>query len=354
MQISILTLRTFETIHNLTNNKTNIFVPWKLVREKIEERGFTKKQSEGELERFCYGFECVDRLCKNEREIALTNLGADFFKNIINESMSQSAKIAFLMRPAKRKKMWNVIIQESTFFNPKIYKIISAFNFRQGGARDFLRCVSIDELEKMLKLIFDKLSFLKTTVNLSIETCTNEIQNQGKYWASVGGYYSWIVFPQKFELLFSDSDWIYYETLMENLIRPPEWGGGKDVFYSDIIKILENEERFIKFYNYGIIRPIWKNDNIKNALFRLTAPGYLIWERKKKGFIFEFCVDRISQESYEMTLCDGTDFPKGLLSCFKKIKTDNQEIFRLHTKGNAEKILNTVNELTSKQTNLFV
>lgn len=354
MQISVLTLKTFEVLRELTCNKTNVFVPWELVREKIKECGFSERQSEGELERFCYGFECIDSFKNNRRKIALTETGENFLNEIIKETPHQKNQIAFLIRSARRKEMLNVIIQESTFFDPKIYKIISDFKFRQGGARDFLRCFSTNELVELLNLIFNTLSpVAEQSTEFSLQDCINKIEKCGKYWASVGGKYSWVVFPQKFELSFSPEEWMSYDILIKNLLRPPEWNGGKYLAYGKCAELLGKKERVVQFRNQGVIRPIWKNENIENASFCLTAPGYLMWERRKKGFIFEFCVKRISEELYKIILCDASDFPEKLTTCFEKYENNKQQKFlKFQKTGTLTETLNIIHQLTT-QTNLF-
>jgi len=322
MQFSVLTLRTLSVLKSLTGGIEKSFVSWEKARKEIKKFGFSTKQAEGELDRFCYGFECMDRFSNSVHEIALTHIGIGFLKHLMKESSYQSSQIAFLARKARRKKHWNIIVQESTFFNPEIYQLISDFRFRSGGARDFIRSISIDELMQFLSLTFDSLSIAPNKFESSLESIITQVETYGKYWASVSGRYSWFVFTQRFELPFSSKDWELYDNLMIAMIRPPEWGGGKDILYSELIGLLEEEERLLRFRKEGIIRPIWTSQNIEKSKFRLTAPGYLMWERKKKGFLFEFCSRRLSKEKFELTLCNATDFSVNFLSNANMIKRD--------------------------------
>lgn len=340
MQFSTLTLKSLEIINNLVLGKTGKFVSWEQAQTMIEQSGFSIKQAAGELDRFCYGFECLDRYNVNGiKEIMLTNIGRSFIDNLLIESPYQSNQFAFLMRPARKKRSWNVIIQESTFFNPEIYKIIKQFNFRKGPARDFLKCINIDDFIDFLNLIFTSLSPTEQKQPTSLAECIKKVETHGKYWASVGGKYSWFVFSQRFDLPFSIDDWICYKNLINELIRPTEWGGGKDVSYGRTLELLNGKENFSKFRSNGIIRPMWRTKDITDALFRLTAPGYLMWERKTKGFIFEFCIRRFLNNEFELSLCEASD------SIINQNVMKKQSLPSLVCRENKEELINMVRNL---------
>lgn len=353
MQFSVLTLETFKAISTLTQEKVGVFVEFNEIKELIIKAGFTEKQAISELDRFCYGFECTDKFdSKGNYKLALTKIGQSFLKSLVNESENQSSMIAFLMRPAKRKFNWNITIQESTFFNEEIYELIKLYKFRQGGARDFIRTISLNEFLEFLEKAISSLSQISNPNIASLDTCIEKVKKHGKYWASVNSKYSWFVYSQKFSLPFNAFDWCCYDTLISVLIRPTEWGGGgKDITYTEIIKLLKNENTFYKFRENGIIRPIWKDSKIENASFRITSPGYLMWERKKKGFIYEFQIKKLNSEIYELALCDAFDFPQK--NKLRLINGSSSEFINWSTSLTKNKISQAINSLLITENSLF-
>lgn len=336
MQFSVLTLKTLIALEEYTNCQVGLFVPWYDIKSTIVNRGFSDKQANGELERFCYGYECVERFTNHKREIALTSVGRAFIDILVQESLYQSSQVAILMRPAKRKRQYNVIVQESTFFNPLIYEIISKYKFRKGPARDFLRCLPIEVILQFISELLSELSSSSPKQPSSLDVCVKQVEKYGKYWASVGGKYSWFVFAQKYQLPFNLTEWDYYKQLIKLLIRPPEWGGGKTISTKSILSLLGEKSRLQLFQGLGIIRPIWSSQDLQ---FQLTALGYLMAERESKGFIYEFRIRRESNSDYEIALCDASDFP----SCtVKKHMSQKDSIPSLVTSGSKETALDVV------------
>lgn len=311
MQFSVLTLKTFQALQEISENTTDIYVDWENARNFIEKSGFSKRQADGELERFCYGYECFDRFnASGKREIALTKVGMSFLQNLVDESPYQPCQIAFLIRPAKRKAhFFNVTIQETTFFPSAVYQIIKDFNFRAGGAREFLKCLGKNDLLRFLNLTCPLLLPSPSIDKLSLEKTIQMVESFGKYWATVGSRYSWFVFPQIFDLPFNSLDWSLYALLVSKLVRPPEWGGGFAVSFIELVELLRGEERLNTFRCNGIIRPIWNSAKLDEADFCLTSPGYLMWERKGKGYLYEFRIRRLDKNLFEVALCNATDFP---------------------------------------------
>lgn len=198
MQFSTLTLRVLEVLDILAQGKVGAFVPYKDALELILKSGFSPKQAEGELDRFCYGFECLDRFdTQGKRELALTEIGRMFIDNLLRAQPYQSSEIACLMRPARRFDHWNTTVQESTFFNPNTYEVIKASKFRPGPARDFLRCLKTAEVYAFLESALGTLDIAPSATGIpTLEQSRMLVQSKGKYWASVGGKYSWFVYPQ--------------------------------------------------------------------------------------------------------------------------------------------------------------
>jgi hypothetical protein len=311
MQFSTLTLHSLRILDELTGGGAKVFIPWVEARNAIQKCGFSWKQADGELERFCYGFECIDSFNRaGVHQIALTSLGRNFIDQLLVEDPYQYSQLACILRPARKRGYWNVIVQESTFFNRAIYSLIKEYSFRSGPARDFLKCMSTTSLVEFIVSAIDLLSLPRTIKqNPTLSECIRVVEECGKYWASVGGKYSWYVFGQEYTLPFVARDWQLYDSLVKVLIRPPEWGGGREIAYTTLMNILAGEENLLKFREAGIIRPCWIDFNIRNAKFRLTAPGYLMWERKSKGFCYEFRYRRETEEIFSMGLCKATDLP---------------------------------------------
>jgi len=354
MQFSTLTLQALISIENLTKGHVNVPISWEEARKGIQNSGFTMKQAEGELERFCYGFECIDFYDQtNVRRLALTNIGRSFVDRLLEEYDYQRAQVACILRPARKKECWNVIVQETTFFKPAIYDLLAQYKFRPGPARDFLKCISISDLTHFLDSAIEALSQPSGTApRPTLHDCVRCVEQYGKYWASVGGRYSWFVFGQEYVLPISDREWQLYQSLMQALVRPPEWGGGKELSYDSLCNLLTGERTFLQFRELGIIRPRWTDSNIKNAFFRLTAPGYLFWERKNKGFCYEFRFRRESEDVFSLGLCDATDFPRrpGLEDSFQ---TNGSGVPSLVWRGNKDNVLTRFKNAIVKEPDLL-
>lgn len=313
MQFSTLTLHALKAIESLSEGKVDVFVPWATVRGYLEKQGFSVNQADGELERFCYGFECIDHYDRSGTHlIALTGLGRSYIDHILAAGSYQRSLLAFIMRRARKRNCWNVIVQESTFFNQEVYELLRQYNFRPGPARDFLRCISTTDVVSFITSVVELLSPAGVECKAaSLCDCIRLVEREGKYWASVGGKYSWFVFGQKYNLPLNADDWQRYRILVKSLIRPPEWGGGREIAYSDLCDVLGGSDAVLTFRNAGIVRPRWTNGDITSARFCLTAPGYLMWERNTKGFCYEFLIKRESTEVFSLGLCRATDFPTG-------------------------------------------
>ncbi len=207
----------------------------------------------------------------------------------------------------------------------------------------------IEELAQFLSLASDKLTPSPEKLKESLQDIIRKVETLGKYWASVGSRYSWFVFTQKFKLPFSVKDWELYDSLISVMIRPPEWGGGKDMLYEELIELLECKERLLQFRKEGIIRPIWTSLDFEKSKFRLTSPGYLMWERKKKGFLFEFHLRRLSENNFELALCNATDLPQGFLSDPSLFTRSNNmpSLVKIGTKATVIDIISSVEEISS-------
>lgn len=317
MQFSELTLRTFQALGDLTGHVPGVLVPWDAVRQRIMSANFSKTLAESEMERFCYGAECADYFDGTTRYIALTIIGLSFLGSLINESPYQSSQLAVLLRRARhRGNSWNVTVQESTFFNQPLYQLIQSFGFRPGGARDFIRCMPTEELQRFLSEACGVLSPAPATPQCSLESTLDMVRTYGKYWSGSGSKYSWFVFPQIFT--FDANDWEFYERLVQLMHIPPEWGGkGCHLPYEDTLGLLGSEQRLNLFCENGIIRPVWQGKH--PPAYCLTSPGFLMWERKKLGFLFELRIRKRADSSYEVGLCNASDFAGGVPGGFETV-----------------------------------
>jgi len=308
MQFSTLTLQSLIAIEDITEGTVGKFVPWDKVRQSIVDCGFSLKQADGELDRFCYGFECQEKHDDGQRGLVLTAVGRMFIDTLTAEAPRQDSQLAALLRPARRKDHWNIIVQESTFWPKAMYDLVQKFKLRKGPARDFLKCLSrvdvIDFLSAQSKALTNK---PKEDKKATLSDCLQMVKTHGKYWATVGGKYSWFVFSQRFEMPTKNQDWEKYEQLVKILIRPPEWGGGKTILPTTLTELLgtERQERFLQF---GIVRPIYTPEG-QLRHYQMTALGYLMWERRCKGPIYELVLRRLANDHYSLSLCSASDLP---------------------------------------------
>ena len=349
MQFSVLTLTCYRAILELNRSSNNRFVLFEEAVQGVIKSGFSRKQVEGELDRFCYGFECQDRYDDCGRLIAFTETGLSFLKEMLRSVHVQRSQMALLIRAAKKQNHFNVILQETTFFPEEIYAVIKRHNLRSGGCRDFKRCLSANELHMFCLDFLNALESQTITRNTTLDECIRLVENEGRFWASVGGKYSWFVFPQRFEVSFSNEDWVMYDEIVDRLVRPPEWGGGKDVSYDEMLSLLGNDEKkFELFHKHGVIRPLWISPEICEAKFRLTAFGYLIWERKKKGPINEFWAIKRGEDNYELSLCVASDFESEGSGM-----SEEKSLPSLMMSGTREEIAQSIIGVISKQGYLF-
>ena len=157
MQISVLTFELYKAI--LQKCEGNYFRKIKVdvIRNILIKKGYSLNAIDSEIERFFYGFECIKILDNNQFYLSLTPIGVNYINEIKKYISHQSSQFAFIVKNARRKNSINVVIQESTFFDRNIYKLINEYKFHSGGSRDFIKCIPIDEfmdfLEKVTKYL---------------------------------------------------------------------------------------------------------------------------------------------------------------------------------------------------------
>ena len=90
---------------------------------------------------------------------------------------------------------------------------------------------------------------------------------------------------------------------MKSMKRPVEWGGNA----SDISKeeLLQHKIDVKTFLRNGVLRRLY-TDFQKNDCYRLTAPGYLMYERMKNGFLLEVVITK-GFNHFNVDICDATD-----------------------------------------------
>lgn len=306
MQFSTLTLETIYSIIQRTEGRVNKYIQWNDVKNDVVRRGFSHRQVEGELDRFCYGFECRGQYIDERKMLSLTHVGKQFINSLLKEAKKQRNEIGIIIKPARRKNHFNLIIQESTFWPYEVYEKIHKYKFRKGPARDFLKCLAAEEIIKFLLEISNVLALDNIDEKpTSLPECLGLVEDYGKYWSAVGGKYSWFVFPQYFEIPSESNDWDNYQKIINMMIRPPEWGGGKAID-PETVSSMVGIERMGRFINKGIIRQLYSTDGTLLSC-QLTALGYLMWERRFNGPICEIILRRLQRDSYNLLLCDATD-----------------------------------------------
>lgn len=304
MQISALTLELYATIFELTKDKINSPVKVQNIIELMEIKEFPKKVVLGEIERFFYGFECIESFVNNTRYLCLTQLGIDYINEIMKEILKQDSEIAFIVRDSRKKANVNVIVQESTFFDDEIYQLLQKYKFRDGGTRDFLKCLSINELKEFIGEAMYVLDKEKSENSATLEECIDLVKSSGKYWSGVASRYVWIFFRQKYKVDFSKLEWQQYNEILNYAKRPVEWGGNAKDIPEKFMK--EKGIEINNFLNLGIIRKLFDKGQFFNK-YRLTAPGYLIHERKERGFLFECILRKNAEGQFSIYICEASD-----------------------------------------------
>ena len=347
MQFSTLTLNALIAQQKFTNGKVGKNVLWNEVREEIMQHNFSYKQANGELERFCYGYESVEIFDNKQHMLAMTHLGNSFIQQLTNDAKVQDCQLAILIRPSRKRNHWNITVQESTFWPSSIYNNIHKYKFRKGPARDFLKCLKENELFSFIENTIDCLNESHDRPNnCSLLECLELVEKYGKYWSSVGGKYSWFVFSQNYKLPSEVDDWDYYNALVELLVRPPEWGNGNTLKLNELIELI-GHDRCKRFLDFGIIRHIL--DNYGNPIYyQLTAPGYLMWERKSKGPIYEILIRRLNNKLYQVSYCDASDIKPQ-----NSIYTKESKIPSFSVTVERDLVANNIEKLLQNNTPLF-
>lgn len=304
MQISVLTLELYSAIFELTKEKINSPIRVLDVLELMERKGFSRKIILGEIDRFFYGFECIETYVNHTRYLCVTQLGIDYMHEIMDEILKQDSGIAFIVRDSRKKANVNVIIQESTFFNEKIYQLLKKYKFRDGGARDFLKCLSIKELIEFIGEIMCSLREENIKGKATLKECIDLVNYSGKYWSGCASNYSWIYFKQKYNLKFSELEWTQYSKILDYAKRPVEWGGNAKDISDNFIE--ENNIKINAFLDSGVLRKLFDNGQFINK-YRLTAPGYLMYERAGRGFLFECILRKNENGKYSIYVCEASD-----------------------------------------------
>lgn len=304
MQISVLTLELYTAIFELTKDKINSLVKVQDIIELMERKKFPRKVILSEIERFFYGFECIESFIDNTRYLCLTQLGIDYMNEIMKEILKQDSEIAFIVRDSRKKGNVNVIVQESTFFDNKIYQLLQKYRLRDGGTRDFLKCLPINELKEFIGEVMYSLNKEKAGDNATLEECIDLVTRSGKYWSSVASRYAWIFFRQKYEINFTKSEWEQYGEILNYAKRPVEWGGDSKDVPEDFMR--ENNIEINNFLNLGIIRKLFDKGQFLNK-YRLTAPGYLMHERKERGFLLECILRKNADGQFSIYICEASD-----------------------------------------------
>lgn len=304
MQISVLTLELYGAIFELTKDKINIPVKVRDIIDLMERKGFPRKVILSEIERFFYGFECIESYIDDTRYLYLTQLGIDYMSEIMKEILKQDSEIAFIVKDSRKKANVNVIVQESTFFDNKIYQLLQKYRFRDGGTRDFLKCLPINELKGFIGEVMCSLNKEKKENKATLKECIDLVKGNGKYWSSVASKYAWIFFRQKYKVNLTKSEWKQYSEILNYAKRPVEWGGNAKDVPENFME--ENSIEISNFLNLGIIRKLYDDGKFLNK-YRLTAPGYLMHERKERGFLFECILRKNIDGKFTIYICEASD-----------------------------------------------
>lgn len=305
MHIDVITLELYKSIFALSS-KDNELIQVSQIFDMLRNKGFSSKVINSEIERFFYGFMCIEKYIGSSRILTITQNGLNYINEITKSIFLQKNQFAFIVRNSRKKGYVNVTIQESTFFSLKTYEIIREYDFRDGGTRDFVKCIKLDLLNQFLGKILLSLDIYNDAPVASITECIEQVKSYGKFWNSIVYKYSWLFFKQKYELLFNEKDWQNYKKIIETAKYPVEWGGkAKDLTEKELFSF-DTEIEIDKFVNSGIIRKLY-DENYHPYSYRLTVPGFVMWQRKERGFLLEVLITRLDNESYVTEICDASD-----------------------------------------------
>lgn len=332
MQCAEITLVVLNNLYALSKGDISKPVEISKLVEKTRMSGFSDKIINSEIDRFFYG-----GIARNlfDGNCVLTYIGLDYYTQLIKEVSYQKNVIALLVRRSKRKGMYNITLQETTFFNKETYDVIAKYSLRSGGARDFIKSVDLAILNNLV-LDLSKTIYGEELYAENFDDVNQLVKKYGKYWVSVGGKYSWIIFSQRYKV---NVNMEKYKNLVLAMKRPTEWGFGNDLSHKEIIDILGSEKEINNFINNLIIR------KLSNGWYRMTSPGYLIFERINKGYILEFEIQKSYNNQYLMLVCSAKDNKNEKL--FSSL--ENSTLMKLHKKGDINQINYAINQvLTGK------
>lgn len=301
MQFSGLTLNILDSVYMSDSANAGQAIKVQYLKERLLAEGYSEKLVSSEIDRMLYGFECAPG--NSEGEVVLTSLGRSYVQSLLEQRDYQSSQVAILFRKAKKKDSFNVVIQDNGFYDTNFYETLNRYSFRNGPARDFLRCLSTTDFLSFIGEVVDVLSIAgPASIPSGLKDCLADVATRGKYWPAIKDKYLWYVFPQRYSLEFSNGFEEAYAALVAKLIRPPEWGGGKTLTRDELNQLLLPwlQCDLEKFVRTGIIRE-------SSGRFQLTAPGYLMFERYSKGFIGEVLIRRVSEDDFLVMLCDAFD-----------------------------------------------
>lgn len=349
MQFSELTVSVYTSIERIGGE--NSFVEYEQLVCEVVKCGFSEKLARSEIDRFCYGFECQEKILNGIRVINLTNIGKMFRENLFESLSWQGCHMAIIVKKSKRTNCRNIVLQESTFFSEELYNLVSKYKLRKGPARDFLKCMSITEINEFLEEWLALLSVSESCFKNNWEQVRKMIRTNGKSWKSIGCKYSWFVYPQKYQLDFSLDDFKKYQLIVKNLIRPPEWGGGKYMSKDELVKII-GLDFFEKSLENGIIRQVWTVSKRFKGNFTthaMTAVGYLMWERYEKGFLHEYLYVKTGEEKFKLSFCRAYDLTNK--SSFWRENTNSVPFFEFC--GNRKTVIDKSMEQINSGVTLF-
>ena len=335
MQFSILTMKCLECLYGRTNS-TGEPVRFDDYTNFLLERGFRHRQSVIEIQRLCYGYLAVESDHEYGHVYRGTTLGVQYMKSLMRYGNKQRSLIGVLFKKSKRKGCYNVTLQETSLWGKGMYSCIEKHGFRRGPARDFLKCLDINSISGFINDACECLSIDEPIDSSSIRDITDIISKDGKYWSSVGSKYAWFAFPQYYQLSYSRANWDRYRELIDYMIRPPEWGESNTMTRDGIIGAIGGDA-LSAFLRDGIVRRNWIN-NSHSEIYQLTAPGYLMWERKNSGPIHEIMIYRRGMNDYAIYACNSSDikYPNDLFLMRDELPT----FFRASSKKGTVEIVN--------------
>ena len=107
---------------------------------------------------------------------------------------------------------------------------------------------------------------------------------------------------------------------------------------------MDDETTLKQFIDNLIIR------KLDNGNYRMTCPGYLMFERINKGYIFEFQIQKMDENKFSILACNASDVSHNEFF----VEKENQTLMHLNETGTIEEIIRIINNVLENQVRMDI